>query len=89
MERGRVAFWNEDASYGFIARNDTSSCSCSGRARSGSHVRECPAADVFVHLSALTDATTLLVGQAVEFDVGPGRRGPEAVRVSVNVGAAP
>ena len=39
--------------------------------------------DVFVHFSAIEGSgyKTLEEGQAVEFDVGPGRKGEEAQRV--------
>ena len=38
--------------------------------------------DVFVHVSNLqVNGTTLTVGQAVEFDVGPGRKSEEAKNV--------
>ena len=42
-------------------------------------------ADVFVHFSNIegTGRRTLLDGQAVEFDIAPGRKGPEAVGVKV------
>ena len=41
--------------------------------------------DVFVHFSAIqgTGYRTLEEGQAVEFDVGPGRKGDEAQNVNV------
>ena len=41
--------------------------------------------DVFVHFSAIqgTGYRTLEEGQAVEFDVGPGRKGEEAQNVRV------
>ena len=39
-------------------------------------------ADVFVHVSNLQAAgTTLTEGQAVEFDIGPGRKSDEAKNV--------
>jgi CspA family cold shock protein len=43
------------------------------------------AADVFVHYSAIqgNGYKTLEEGQAVEFDVGPGRKGEEAQNVRV------
>jgi len=38
--------------------------------------------DVFVHVSKLADAGTMLTeGQTVEFEVGPGRKGEEARNV--------
>jgi cold shock protein len=38
--------------------------------------------DVFVHVSNLqVNGTTLTVGQAVEFEVGPGRKSEEAKNV--------
>ena len=41
--------------------------------------------DVFVHFSNIegTGRRTLLDGQNVEFDIAPGRKGPEAVNVRV------
>ena len=41
--------------------------------------------DVFVHISNLEDpaARGLDEGQSVEFEVGPGRKGPEALKVRV------
>jgi len=41
--------------------------------------------DVFVHFSNIegTGRRTLLDGQHVEFDIAPGRKGPEAVGVKV------
>jgi CspA family cold shock protein len=41
--------------------------------------------DVFVHFSNIegTGRRTLLDGQRVEFDIAPGRKGPEAVGVRV------
>ena len=41
--------------------------------------------DVFVHFSNIegTGRRTLLDGQQVEFDIAPGRKGPEAVGVKV------
>jgi cold shock protein len=41
--------------------------------------------DVFVHFSNIegTGRRTLLDGQRVEFDIAPGRKGPEAVGVKV------
>jgi CspA family cold shock protein len=37
--------------------------------------------DVFVHASALQGAGSLDEGQAVEFDITPGQKGPQAVNV--------
>jgi cold shock protein len=37
--------------------------------------------DVFVHISAIQDGGSLDEGQAVEFDVTQGQRGPQAVNV--------
>lgn len=38
--------------------------------------------DLFVHITELPQGTTALAdGQAVEFEVGEGRKGPQAVRV--------
>ena len=41
--------------------------------------------DVFVHFSAIegTGYKTLEEGQRVEFEVGPGRKGDEALKVTV------
>jgi CspA family cold shock protein len=38
--------------------------------------------DVFVHVSNIVDGTTLTEGQKVEYEVAPGRKGPEAVNVT-------
>ncbi len=38
-------------------------------------------ADVFVHVSNIVGGATLTEGQTVEYEVGPGRKGPEAVNV--------
>lgn len=42
-------------------------------------------ADVFVHFSAIQGSgyRTLEEGQRVEFDIGPGKKGPEAQNVQV------
>jgi CspA family cold shock protein len=39
--------------------------------------------DIFVHVSNIVGAEprTLSEGQAVEFETGPGRKGPEAINV--------
>jgi CspA family cold shock protein len=37
--------------------------------------------DVFVHVSAIQDGGSLQDGQAVEFDIAQGRKGPEAANV--------
>ena len=37
--------------------------------------------DVFVHVSNIVGDATLSEGQAVEFEVGAGRKGPEATNV--------
>ena len=37
--------------------------------------------DVFVHASNIVGDTVLTEGQSVEFEVGPGRKGPEATNV--------
>jgi CspA family cold shock protein len=37
--------------------------------------------DVFVHASNIVGDATLSEGQSVEFEVGPGRKGPEATNV--------
>jgi len=37
--------------------------------------------DVFVHVSNIVGGGTLTEGQSVEYEVAPGRKGPEAVNV--------
>jgi CspA family cold shock protein len=37
--------------------------------------------DVFVHVSAVQDGGSLEEGQAVEFDIAQGQKGPEAANV--------
>jgi CspA family cold shock protein len=37
--------------------------------------------DVFVHVSAVQDGGSLEEGQAVEFDIAQGKKGPEAANV--------
>jgi cold shock protein len=37
--------------------------------------------DVFVHVSAIQGAGSLTDGQAVEFDIAQGQKGPQAVNV--------
>ena len=37
--------------------------------------------DVFVHASGVQDGATLQDGQAVEFDITQGQKGPQAVNV--------
>jgi CspA family cold shock protein len=37
--------------------------------------------DVFVHVSAIQDGGSLDEGQAVEFDITQGQKGPQAVNV--------
>jgi CspA family cold shock protein len=37
--------------------------------------------DVFVHASAIQDSDSLQDGQAVEFDIAQGQKGPEATNV--------
>jgi cold shock protein len=37
--------------------------------------------DVFVHVSAIQGDSTLTDGQAVEFDIAQGQKGPQAVNV--------
>ena len=37
--------------------------------------------DVFVHVSNIVGGATLSEGQSVEFEVGQGRKGPEATSV--------
>lgn len=39
--------------------------------------------DVFVHVSNIVGEESLEEGQAVEYEIGEGRRGPMAVNVSV------
>jgi len=39
--------------------------------------------DVFVHVSNVQGGAVLTEGTSVEFEVAPGRRGPEAINVKV------
>jgi CspA family cold shock protein len=41
----------------------------------------CDDGDVFVHASNIVGDAILSEGQSVEFEVGPGRKGPEATNV--------
>jgi cold shock CspA family protein len=43
--------------------------------------------DVFVHASAIQEGASLQDGQAVEFDITQGQKGPQAARVTVLAGA--
>jgi len=67
MATGTVKFFNDQKGFGFIEREDGE--------------------DVFVHFSNIEQTErgrrTLLDGQKVEFEVGPGRKGPEALQVKV------
>ena len=67
MATGTVKFFNDQKGFGFIEREDGE--------------------DVFVHFSNIDQTgrgrRTLLDGQKVEFEVGPGRKGPEALQVKV------
>ena len=38
--------------------------------------------DLFVHISEISEGATLYEGDAVEYEVGEGRKGPCAVKVS-------
>ena len=67
MHQGTVRWFDPERGFGFLAPEDGS-------------------ADLFVHASEiLSDAGTKLLreGQAVEFEVGEGQRGPQARRVRV------
>jgi len=67
MATGTVKFFNDQKGFGFIEREDGE--------------------DVFVHFSNIDQTgrgrRTLLDGQKVEFEIGPGRKGPEALQVRV------
>ncbi len=65
---GTVKFFSAQRGYGFIARPDD--------------------ADLFVHHTNIKtvgakSATTLIEGQRVRYTIGAGRRGPEAVAVTL------
>lgn len=66
--KGIVKWFNDDAGYGFIRPEDGG-------------------ADVFVHRSGIAGSggghKLLREGQAVEFDVGPGKKSPQALNVTV------
>ncbi len=73
MPQGTVRWFDPDRGFGFLAPEDGST-------------------DLFVHASEiLADGATRLLreGQAVEFDVGEGERGPQARRVRVTGDLAP
>ena len=73
MPQGTVRWFDPDRGFGFLAPEDGS-------------------ADLFVHVSeVLGDGGTRLLreGQAVEFEVGEGDRGPQARRVQVTGELAP
>jgi len=67
MATGTVKFFRDQKGFGFIEREDGE--------------------DVFVHFSNIDETgrgrRTLLDGQKVEFEIGPGRKGPEALQVRV------
>jgi CspA family cold shock protein len=67
MATGTVKFFNDQKGFGFISREDGE--------------------DVFVHFSNIEQTgrgrRTLVDGQKVEFEIGPGRKGPEALQVRV------
>ena len=66
MAIGTVKWFNESKGFGFISPADGS-------------------ADVFVHFSAISGTggfRTLTEGQAVNYDVGPGQKGPQASNVT-------
>lgn len=67
MATGTVKFFNDQKGFGFIEQEGGE--------------------DVFVHFSNIEQTgrgrRTLLDGQKVEFEVGPGRKGPEALQVKV------
>ena len=73
MPQGTVRWFDPDRGFGFLAPEDGS-------------------ADLFVHVSEIVaEGTTRLLreGQAVEFEVGEGDRGPQARRVTVTGDVAP
>lgn len=66
MATGTVKWFNESKGFGFISPNDGS-------------------ADVFVHFSAIASTggyRTLAEGQAVQYDVEAGPKGPQASNVA-------
>ncbi len=68
--RGTVKFFSEEKGYGFISKAE---------------VTDGDKPDVFVHYSQIEGDgfKTLSQGQEVEFEVGSGRKGPEAQNVRV------
>lgn len=66
-ETGVVKFFNDEKGFGFIQREN--------------------GPDVFVHFSNIDDKgsgrRTLLADQRVEFEIGEGRKGPEALNVKL------
>ena len=73
MHQGTVRWFDPERGFGFLAPQDGS-------------------ADLFVHASEIVgDGGTKVVreGQAVEFEVGEGERGPQARRVRVTADTAP
>jgi len=67
VKSGSVKWFNEEKGFGFIQPNDGSS-------------------DLFVHYSQVNNGgqgrVSLADGQAVEFTVGEGRKGPQAENVN-------
>jgi len=64
---GSVKWFNEEKGYGFIQQENGG-------------------ADVFVHFSAINGTggrRTLLEGQKVTFEIGEGKKGPQAENVTV------
>ncbi|MCU1599938.1 MAG: cspA [Frankiales bacterium] len=67
MQQGTVRWFDVDKGFGFLAPDDES-------------------ADVFVHVSEVAEvkgSRVLREGQTVEFEVGEGERGPQALKVRV------
>lgn len=67
--RGKVRFYNDGKGYGFIRPDDSTGDN---------------ADDVFFHVSSFGETgDTPVVGDIVEFEIGPGRQGPEGKNVQV------